>query len=146
MKLTIIKLNSRNSSFDGNSIKIVKFKSKFVIYVLSFRTYKNRSRKRNRNCRMVWKVQTFVSLHEKVKLVVIPMTETNCLLVLTVLPSANTEYIASKINLLMIGYKQDNGLEDHKQFSIGPRTKGARRRKSQFLRYSPISSPKSDVN
>ena len=53
------------------------------------------------------KVQTFVSLHEKVKLVVIPMIETNCFLVLTVLPSANTEYIASKINLLLIGYKQE---------------------------------------
>ena len=65
------------------------------------------------------KVQTFVSLHEKVKLLVLPMTETNCLLVLTVLPSANTEYIAGKINLVMIGYKQDKDHEDHKQFSIG---------------------------
>ena len=92
------------------------------------------------------KVQTFVSLHEKVKLLVLPMTETNCLLVLTVLPSANTEYIAGKINLVMIGYKQDKDHEDHKQFSMGPPTKGARRRKSQFLRYLPVSSPKSDVN
>lgn len=74
------------------------------------------------------KVQTFVSLHEKVKLVVIPMTEINCLLVLTVLPSANTEYIASKINLLMIGYRQDKGYEDRKQFSIESGTKWARKR------------------
>jgi hypothetical protein len=74
------------------------------------------------------KVQTFVSLHEKVKLVVLPMTETNCLLVLTVLPSANTEYIASKINLLMIRHKQDNGYVDPKQFSIESGTKWARKR------------------
>jgi hypothetical protein len=74
------------------------------------------------------KVQTFVSLHEKVKLVVIPMTETNCLLVLTVLPSANTEYIASKINLLMIGYKQDKGYEDREQFSIESGTNWTRKR------------------
>jgi hypothetical protein len=74
------------------------------------------------------KVQTFVSLHEKVKLVVLPMTETNCLLVLTVLPSANTEYIASKINLLVIGYKRDKGYEDHKQSSIESGTKWARKR------------------
>jgi hypothetical protein len=74
------------------------------------------------------KVQTFVSLHEKVKLVVLPMIETNCLLVLTVLPSANTEYIASKINLLMIRHKQDNGYVDPKQFSIESGTKWARKR------------------
>jgi hypothetical protein len=74
------------------------------------------------------KVQTFVSLHEKVKLVVLPMTETNCLLVLTVLPSANTEYIASKINLLMIRHKQENGYVDPKQFSIESGTKWARKR------------------
>ena len=74
------------------------------------------------------KVQTFVSLHEKVKLVVLPMTETNCLLMLTVLPSANTEYIASKINLLMIRHKQDNGYVDPKQFSIESGTKWARKR------------------
>jgi hypothetical protein len=73
------------------------------------------------------KVQTFVSLHEKVKLVVLPMIETNCLLVLTVLPSANTEYIASKINLLMIHYKQDNGYDDHKEFSIESGTKWAKK-------------------
>jgi hypothetical protein len=74
------------------------------------------------------KVQTFVSLHEKVKLVVLPMIETNCLLVLTVLPSANTEYIASKINLLMIRHKQENGYVDPKQFSIESGTKWARKR------------------
>jgi len=64
------------------------------------------------------KVQTFVSLHDKVKLVVMPMTEINCLLVLTVLPSANTEYITSKINLLVIGYEQDTGFEDRGQLSM----------------------------
>jgi hypothetical protein len=69
------------------------------------------------------KVQTFVSLHDKVKLVFIPMTETHCILVLTVLPSANTEYIASKINLLMIGFKQVKVYDDHEQFSIGSGTK-----------------------
>lgn len=74
------------------------------------------------------KVQTFVSLHEKVKLVVIPMAETHCLLVLTVLPSANTEYITSKINLLMIGQKRDKVYDDHEQFSIGSGTKFARKR------------------
>jgi hypothetical protein len=74
------------------------------------------------------KVHTFVSLHEKVKLVVIPMVETHCLLVLTVLPSANTEYITSKINLLMIDNKQDMIYHDHEQFSIGSSTKLARKR------------------
>ena len=73
------------------------------------------------------KVQTFVSLHEKVKLVVIPMAESHCLLVLTVLPSANTEYIASKINLLMIGFKQYKVNDNHEQFPIGSGTKLARK-------------------
>lgn len=73
------------------------------------------------------KVQTFVSLHEKVKLVVMPMTEINCLLVLTVLPSANTEYIASKINLLVLAYKQDSVFEDSAQFSIESGTKWTRK-------------------
>ena len=74
------------------------------------------------------KVQTFVSLHEKVKLVVIPMAESHCLLVLTVLPSANTEYITSKINLLIIGHKRDKVNNNHEQFSIGSGTKLARKR------------------
>lgn len=73
------------------------------------------------------KVQTFVSLHEKVKLVVLPMIETNCLLVLTVLPSTNTEYIASKIKLLMFQYNQDNSYVSNKQFSIEPGTKWAKK-------------------
>lgn len=72
-------------------------------------------------------VQTFVSLHEKVKLIVLPMIEMNCLLVLTVLPSANTEYITSKINLLMIGYKQNKGFEDRKQFSLESGTNWTRK-------------------
>ena len=73
------------------------------------------------------KVQTFVSLHDKVKLVVLPMIAANCLLVLTVLPSANTEYIASKINLLMIRYNQDNGYVERRQFSIESGTKWAKK-------------------
>lgn len=73
------------------------------------------------------KVQTFVSLHEKVKLVVIPIAS-HCLLVLTVLPSANTEYIASKINLLMIGFKGYKVNDNHEQFPIGSGTKLARKR------------------
>lgn len=73
------------------------------------------------------KVQTFVSPHEKVKLIVLPMIEMNCLLVLTVLPSANTEYITSKINLLMIGYKQNKGFEDRKQFSFESGTNWTRK-------------------
>lgn len=47
------------------------------------------------------KVQTFVSLYENVNLLVLPMKEINSLLVLTVLPSASTEYITAKISLLM---------------------------------------------
>jgi len=72
------------------------------------------------------KVQTFVSLHDKVKLVVMPMSDLNCLLVLTVLPSANTEYIASKINLLVAGHKQDSGFGDIAQFPIETGTKWTR--------------------
>jgi len=72
------------------------------------------------------KVQTFVSIHDKVKLVVMPMTEINCLLVLTVLPSANTEYIVSKINLLVSGHKQDRGFGDIAQFPIESGTKWTR--------------------
>lgn len=70
------------------------------------------------------KVQTFVSLHEKVKLMVLPMTKINFLLVLTVLPSANTEYIASRINLLITGYMRD----ERDSFESGSTVKTYRRK------------------
>ncbi|HEX9319429.1 MAG TPA: hypothetical protein VF884_10885 [Nitrososphaeraceae archaeon] len=53
------------------------------------------------------KVQTFVSHHETAKLIFLPMIEINCILVLMVLPSANTEYVASKINMIIGRYVQD---------------------------------------
>ena len=43
------------------------------------------------------KVQAFVSLHEKAKLLVLPISDINALLLLTALPSADTEYILAKI-------------------------------------------------
>ncbi len=47
------------------------------------------------------KIQAFVSLHEKAKLLALPISDINALLLLTVIPSANTEYITAKIESLM---------------------------------------------
>ena len=47
------------------------------------------------------KIQAFVSLHEKAKLLALPVPNINALLLLTVIPSANTEYITSKVESLM---------------------------------------------
>ena len=47
------------------------------------------------------KIEAFVSYHENVKLVVVPLIQINSLLVLTVFPSASAEYIISKTSTLV---------------------------------------------
>lgn len=59
------------------------------------------------------KVDTFVSFHQKVKLMVIPMSEMNALLVLIVPRSTSAEYIISKISELVISYKDHNSWKNN---------------------------------
>jgi hypothetical protein len=59
------------------------------------------------------KVDTFVSFHQKVKLLVIPMSEMNALIVLIVPRSTSAEYIISKISELVICYKDHNSWKNN---------------------------------
>jgi len=59
------------------------------------------------------KVDTFVSFHQKVKLMVIPMSEMNALIVLIVPRSTSAEYIISKISELVICYKDHNSWKNN---------------------------------
>lgn len=59
------------------------------------------------------KVDTFVSFHQKVKLLVIPMSEMNALIVLIVPRSTSAEYIISKISELVICYKDYNSWKNN---------------------------------
>lgn len=59
------------------------------------------------------KVDTFVSFHQKVKLLVIPMSEMNALIVLIVHRSTSAEYIISKISELVICYKGHNSWKNN---------------------------------
>ncbi|MGA8842389.1 MAG: hypothetical protein WB511_02310 [Nitrososphaeraceae archaeon] len=47
------------------------------------------------------KVETFVSIYEKIKVMVVPLMPINSLVVLTMLPSVSVEYIIRKINLIV---------------------------------------------
>ena len=47
------------------------------------------------------KVETFVSIYEKTKVMVVPLLPINSLVVLTMLPSVSVEYVIRKINLTM---------------------------------------------
>lgn len=54
------------------------------------------------NCAKTFgKIQTFVSLHENTKIIVLPVTKFGLLLVVVVLPSASAEYLSSKVNSLL---------------------------------------------
>jgi hypothetical protein len=65
------------------------------------------------------KVDTFVSFHQKVKLMVIPRSEMNALFVLIVPRSASLEYIISKISKLVISYKdQKDWINNYKESDI----------------------------
>jgi len=59
------------------------------------------------------KVDTFVSFHQKVKLLVIPMSEMNALIVFIVPRSTSAEYIISKISELVICYKDYNSWKNN---------------------------------
>lgn len=59
------------------------------------------------------KVDTFVSFHQKVKLLVIPMSEINALIVFIVPRSTSAEYIISKISELVICYKDYNSWKNN---------------------------------
>ena len=47
------------------------------------------------------KVETFVSIYEKIKVMVVPLMPINSLVVLTMLPSVSVEYIIRQINLIV---------------------------------------------
>lgn len=47
------------------------------------------------------KVETFVSIYEKIKVIVVPLMLIYSLVVLTMLPSVSVEYIIRKINLIV---------------------------------------------
>ena len=65
------------------------------------------------------KVDTFVSFHQKVKLIVIPRSEMNALFVLIVPRSTSLEYIISKISKLGISHKdQKDWINTYKEFDI----------------------------
>ena len=51
-------------------------------------------------------VTTFVSIHEKGKLLVIPLIEMGVSILLLLLPSTRTEYIIRKISIFLSCYKQ----------------------------------------
>ena len=65
------------------------------------------------------KVDTFVSFHQKVKLMVIPRSEMNALFVLIVPRSTSLEYIISKISKLVISYKdQKDWINNYEESDI----------------------------
>ena len=65
------------------------------------------------------KVDTFVSFHQKVKLMVIPRSEMNALFVFIVPRSVSLEYILSKISKLVISYKDQNDwINNYKESDI----------------------------
>lgn len=58
------------------------------------------------------KVETFVSIYEKTKVMVVPLQSINFLVVLTMLPSVSVEYIIRKINLTMNYFETGRSREE----------------------------------
>jgi hypothetical protein len=66
-------------------------------------------------------VTTFVSIHEKGKLMVIPLIEMEVLILLLLLPSTRTEYIIRKISTFLSCYKQVISSEtNHTEYNSTP--------------------------
>ena len=61
------------------------------------------------------KVETFVSVYEKIKVMVVPLMPINSLVVLTMLPSVSVEYILRKINLIVKNFRPQRY---HKNYDI----------------------------
>jgi hypothetical protein len=60
------------------------------------------------------KVETFVSVYEKSKVMVVPLLPINSLVVLTMLPSVSVEYVIRKINLTMNYFGTGRSLHEEK--------------------------------
>ena len=68
-------------------------------------------------------VTTFVSIHEKGKLMVIPLIEMRVLILLLLLPSTRTEYIIRKISTFLSCYKQVISSEtNHTEYNSTPKS------------------------
>ena len=61
------------------------------------------------------KVETFVSVYEKIKVMVVPLMSSDSLVVLTMFPSVSVEYIIRKINLI-VNYSRPQRY--HKNYDI----------------------------
>ena len=58
------------------------------------------------------KVETFVSVYEKIKVTVVPLMPINSLVVVTMLPSVSVEYIMRKINLIINYFRPEHSLRN----------------------------------
>lgn len=59
------------------------------------------------------KVETFVSVYEKIKVMVVPLMQVNSLVVLTMLPSVSVEYIIRKINLIVNYFRPEQNRKEY---------------------------------
>ncbi len=59
------------------------------------------------------KVETFVSVYEKIKVMVVPLMPINSLVVLTMLPSVSVEYIIRKINLIVNYFRPEHSQKEY---------------------------------
>ena len=66
-------------------------------------------------CQSFGKVEKFVSVYEKVKVMVVPLMPINSLVVLTMLPSVSVDYILRKINLIVNYFRPQRY---HKNYDI----------------------------
>jgi hypothetical protein len=70
------------------------------------------------------KVETFVSVYEKTKVMVVPLTPINSLVVLTMLPSVSVDYVIRKINLIVKYFGPE---QSHKENDIESESKRIRK-------------------
>lgn len=65
------------------------------------------------------KADTFVSFHQNVKLMVVPKSEMNMLIVLIIPRSTSAEYIINKISRLVTCYKEHNGWQNsYREYNV----------------------------